>query len=84
MTSAISPALVKQVRTRAIAFNAGLGISLLLGIIAIIVRNGAFITGLMGIFGILGTLGTLVFFLLAGSENESYRRAKNGEAPYGE
>lgn len=81
MTSTISPALVKQVRTRAIAFNAGLGISLLLGIIAIIVRNGAFITGLMGIFGILGTL---VFFLLAGSENESYRRAKNGEAPYGE
>lgn len=81
MTSTISPALVKQVRTRAIAFNAGLGISLLLGIIAIIVRNGAFITGIMGIFGILGTL---VFFLLAGSENESYRRAKNGEAPYGE
>lgn len=81
MTSTISPALVKQVRTRAIAFNAGLGISLLLGIIAIIVRNGAFITGLMVIFGILGAL---VFFLLAGSENESYRRAKNGEAPYGE
>lgn len=81
MSSTISPTLVKQVRTRAIVFNAGLGISLLLGIIAIIVRNGAFITGLMGIFGILGTL---VFFLLAGSENESYRRAKNGEAPYGE
>lgn len=81
MSSTISPALVKQVRTRAIAFNAGLGISILFGIIAIIVRNGSVITGVMGIFGIVGTL---VFFLLAGSENESYRRAKNGEAPYGE
>lgn len=81
MSSTISPELVKQVRNRAIAFNAGLGISIIFGIIAIIVRNGSFITGILGIFGIVGTI---VFFLLAGSENESYRRAKAGEAPYAE
>lgn len=79
MSNTISPELLKTVRNRMITFNAGLGISLVMLAVAILVRNGS---PLMGVMGLLGIVGTLIFFLLSGSENESYRRAKNGEAPY--
>lgn len=81
MSITITPALIKAVRNRTLVFNSGLAVSLLFGVIAIIFRNGSHITAIMGIFGILGTM---IFFLLAGSENESYRRAKSGEPPYGD
>lgn len=79
MSNTISPELLKTVRNRMVTFNAGLCISLVMLAVAILVRNGS---PLMGVMGLLGIVGTLIFFLLSGSENESYRRAKRGEAPY--
>jgi hypothetical protein len=75
----IEAALLRTVRNRAITFNILLVVSVLALVSAIVIHDDSQFVKFAGFFG---AIGTVVFFLLSGSENESWKRARNGEAPY--
>lgn len=75
----IAPALVRSVRNRAFTYTAILVLSISALAFAVVLHDDSMLTKCAGFFG---GIGTLFFFLLSGSEIESYKKALAGEAPY--
>lgn len=77
----IDAALVRKVRNRAITYSSLFVLSAAAVLVAVVLHDGSQVAKFAGFFG---ALGVIIFWLTSGSEIESYKRARNGEAPYAE